>query len=341
MIYQINGYDAYYFHLCSFLIHCFNALIVFFLSRRIFDLFGIGNGLKLPYIVALIWSIHPLNVEAVVWVSASKIVLFTFFSLLSFLYFIKAIQQNSIGNYLISTGLFFLSCCCKEQAMVTPFIFLLFVFCYKRASGQQILKWRRYLGCIAGMYCITAVFIVISWQANNLADPQFTPIVKYSGLQRIMLTFYCVNFYLTNFLMPIHLHYHYPYPVQPGETMSLSFYVYPLLLIGCLIFLYLILRRSRHRYFYLLGTGIFLLQILLVLQIIPMPRPAIMADRYMYIPSYALLLLLIAGIDNTLSTLRYRNFWIAFNMSLGVYVFFLTVYSHQLVLRWINFNLVN
>jgi hypothetical protein len=79
----------------------------------------------------------------------------------------------------------------------------------------------------------------------------------------------------------------------------------------------------------------------LELQIIPMTRPAIMADRYMYLPSFSLILLAVSWVVNSF----YKNIHHFLPqrlilMFILIMFFFFVTYSEQLVFNWSQFNIV-
>lgn len=341
LIYQINGYDAYYYHLFSVILHLLNTVVVYYIARRIFLLFSINNVNICSFLLSLLWCINPLNVEPVVWISASKVILFSSFSLLSFLNFIKAYQYGKEKYFLYSILFLLLSCFCKEQAIVTPVMFILFVICLNGKKRMQPLKWKSWIGYFSIMLLISIIFGLISLKANSLATSQFIPIIKYPLSQRIVLSFYCISFYLTSQIIPIHLHYHYPFPINPNEWMPISYYIYPIVFLLFCILLISVIRQSKNSLFYIFGIGMFLLQIILVLQIIPMTRPAIMADRYMYIPSFALLMMLVPiGVNNIYFKIRNQKVKHIIKILLVLYVLYFTIYSHHLVRNWTIINLI-
>lgn len=338
LIYQINGYDPYYYHLFPFLLHCLNTLIFFFLSREVLSSFGIANSRLIAWLVCLLWALHPLNVEPVIWVCGSKILLFTGLSMLSFYLFIKGLQRNSHAQYILATFLFLMACFCKEQAMVTPVMILLYVACFRLHRGDKLLAWKNGDWYILFMLAANIGFAIITINANNVGGN--TPMAYYPLQQRVLLSFYCVNFYLTNLVLPINLHYHYPFPVKPFEAMTLNYYLYPLLFVLFCVMIFRVLKQSPLRYFYLLGIGVFFLQIVMVLQLKPMTRPAIMADRYMYIPSYALLLILLPPIVNGIFMKIQNRNKLLLQASFVLYVTFFFIYSHHLAAQWLNANLI-
>ncbi|RFS19416.1 hypothetical protein DVR12_22540 [Chitinophaga silvatica] len=340
LVYKINGYDPYYYHLFSFIQHCLNVAIIGMLGYKLMTIFKIPNKVLNAYIIALIWGIHPLNVEPTTWIAAVKIGWFCFFSLLSFLYFINGFENNRHFSFIISTFFFLLSCFCKEQSIVTPFIFLSFVLCYKLKEGKVMLKFENYLVYTGLMFFITFCFAILTYRANNLSSTDFTPIAHYPILKRIALSFYCLNFYLTSFIIPIGLHYHYPYPIQPDESMPLLMIIYPFVLLAFFLFVGYMVKRSKYKYYYLFCFLFFAFEICLVLQIIPMTRPAVMADRYMYLPIFPLLLIVIPFLSEWFS--KYANNYkiIGITFFFLCYVLIIIIYSQQLVANWKYYNLI-
>src|SRR3989344_2802932 len=80
--YQIEhllfGFTPFFFHLDNLLLHIANALLVLTITYRISH-----NNLALAAFVAILFAIHPLHTEAVLWASARKDTLAALFFLLS------------------------------------------------------------------------------------------------------------------------------------------------------------------------------------------------------------------------------------------------------------------
>lgn len=91
------GARALGYHLTSLLLHGLNAVLFFFLSRRLLQATAPATkpsdsrGLALwAVLAALLFSVHPLRVESVVWISERKDVLSGFFYLLTLLAYLRA-----------------------------------------------------------------------------------------------------------------------------------------------------------------------------------------------------------------------------------------------------------
>lgn len=97
VIYHFFGINPLYFHGFSLILHLGNTLLVFELIRRLVDLRGgntsepliRANSSLIAFVTALLFLVHPLQVESVVWVSASKVLLYSCFFLAGLLLYLR------------------------------------------------------------------------------------------------------------------------------------------------------------------------------------------------------------------------------------------------------------
>ena len=107
------GLNAKGYHLTNFLLHAVNSVVLFVFVKRITGRSGVS------FAAALFFSIHPLNVENVAWVSERKTLLTTFFALFSLLYYDK-FRRLGGGRFLtISLGFFACAILSKPLAMTS------------------------------------------------------------------------------------------------------------------------------------------------------------------------------------------------------------------------------
>jgi len=198
------------YHLSNVILHLLNVFLVFLL------LTALGVRRDVAYLVCLIFGIHPVNTEAVTYISGRGDVLFTFFSLLCFLFFIFGIRHSSGGfkekiYYFFSIIFYLLALFSKENAVVLPFIMTAFVFLraefFKSLSTDQR---KSYLLCLAVLLLLSFGYLFIrfiflkkatSAPLSLIADAPFWQRVL--TLPRILLT------YIGLIIFPIHLHMEY------------------------------------------------------------------------------------------------------------------------------------
>lgn len=136
--YHFWGLDPKGYHLTNILLHAANSAIVVLIAARILAL-SPGKEEKdlfrtcMPLLAGLIFAIHPLRVESVVWVTERKDVLNGIFSLGSVYCYLLFAGEKMAGKtgkkviclYLFSLTLFTLSLMAKPVSVVIPALLLL------------------------------------------------------------------------------------------------------------------------------------------------------------------------------------------------------------------------
>jgi protein O-mannosyl-transferase len=132
----IGGNEAGIYHLTNLILHFINCCLIFFLFLRL----RYNQGLSL--FVAIIYSIHPLFVHAVVWLPSRGDLLVTFFCVLSFIFLIKFNEVRKWVSYLFHIISFLLATLSKEPALLFPIVLFMWYFVINKnglTSKQGIL----------------------------------------------------------------------------------------------------------------------------------------------------------------------------------------------------------
>jgi len=109
-------------HLTSLLLHVGNVALLFLLLVRT------THSIWRSAFVAVVFAIHPLNVESVAWVSERRNVLSLFFGLLTVLSYTSYVRKRSVPRYLLVMTLFSLALMSKPLVVTLPFVLLLLDF---------------------------------------------------------------------------------------------------------------------------------------------------------------------------------------------------------------------
>ena len=118
--FEIYGLDPFGHHLTNLLFHTLNSLLLFFvlmkMTKRIWQ----------SAFVAVLFALHPLNVESVAWIAERKNVLSGFFFFLTIWFYIKYSERKKNYGWII---LFFaLGLMAKPMLVTLPFLLTLFDF---------------------------------------------------------------------------------------------------------------------------------------------------------------------------------------------------------------------
>lgn len=131
------GLHESFMHLENILLHALNVILVFLIARRI----AIAEKLEfvepLAFSAALIFALHPINTEAVNWISGRTDLLAAFFVLSSLLFLLIALSANSLMWCLFAAGAMFVGAFAKEPAIFyLPAAFLI-ILTYDRVCFRQ------------------------------------------------------------------------------------------------------------------------------------------------------------------------------------------------------------
>lgn len=273
LTYQIEhllfGFDSFIFHLDNLLIHVAGTWLAF----------GVLNMLlrdaKAAFLGALIFAIHPVQTEAVAWVSGRKELLFTAFLLGSVLLYLRGGRRANLWSLI----LFACALLSKPTALVLPL--LLPVLDYWR-DGEWSKKsvtgnWPYWLLAFA------AGVIALFGRGDTLA--------LLSPFETILLAFRSTAFYLGKFFVPLNFSAIYPAP-SDLTLASMWQWLSILLVIGLGVAAWF----SRKKYPELLtGVAWFFLALLpSFLAYAKSNAVTLGADRYMYLPLLGLAFLIAA-----------------------------------------------
>lgn len=276
-VYESFGMRSLPFHIVNVVLHIGCVLLTFFFVKKLLVLYGESHSDKLyliAFLTALCTAIHPLQVEPVSWISASKILSCSFFFLSGLVVYSYYISKPTVLKYVFIVLLFICSFLSKEQAIVFPLCLILIDWTIKRNMKWRSLWLEKFpFILLSFLFCLVTV-ISYETSISEVVDNGF-----YTIGQRLVFMGYSLTEYVTKLIIPFNLMYMYPFPIQPGETLSVRFYIYILTLLATFYFLWI----GRKNRIFVFGFYFFVIQLILILHIVPMPRSTIVADRYLYL----------------------------------------------------------
>ena len=249
---QTFGTIAGEVHLTNVVLHAVTAILVFIFLQQL-------TGAAFPsFAGALIWAVHPMRVESVVWIAERKDVLCGLFYVAALIAYLR----RRLG---ITFVLFLLSLLSKGMAVTFPLAMLAVDFLDRRKAFAEKIPF----------FVMSAVFGALGYVAQRAkgALPEL-PGFTFTPIEKVALSCRALLFYLGKLILPIHLSAFYPYP----KSVSFFDWLAPLVVIGIAAML---LRAPRVLTFAFL---FFVVTISVVLPLVSIGR-TIAADRYTYIPS--------------------------------------------------------
>ncbi len=290
-IYAVFGYHPAAYHLYPMLLHIINSCLVLALIQRLVGgRTDVVTARRVAFVTALLFAIHPIQVESIAWISASKIPLYTFFVLLAMLAYIRYARTGKTGFYIAAFLLFVCSFGSKEQSVVLPVTLLLLDWVLGRTSvpcGEEPGKpagkqpWG-YLLLEKLPFILFALFAGLFTYANQ---SEYV-IEKWAGYpfgQRMVFACYSLVEYFGKLVFPANLLYMYPFPMAPGLPLPARYFIYPVIIAAFTYFLIRIAKPNNWPVFF--GLLFFLVNMALMLHVVAMSRFTIIADRYVYLAS--------------------------------------------------------
>ena len=275
---QLFGMRAGLHHLPSVLFHALAALCLFGFLRR-------ATRARWPSaLVALLFALHPLHVESVVWVAERKDVLCAFFWFLALWAYVRYAERPGVGRYLLVLLPFCLGLMSKPMIVTLPLVLLLLDVwpLGRRPAFREKLPFFA-LSAAGAM----ATYLVQRGSAAVQALGAFPLGLRLENA----LVSYVV--YIARMLWPARLAVFYPYPSQiPWWQAVLA----ALALAGISI---LVLRCRRSRPYLAAGWLWYLVTLAPVIGLVQVGAQA-RADRYMYVPMVGLAIMLAWGVADWL-----------------------------------------
>lgn len=276
--YKFSGLNPFVYHLTNLIFHLLNSILVYLILFRLFK-----NNFAAA-LAAVLFVVHPLHTESVVWITERKDMLYSFFYLLAILFYLYG-KESRTKKYDLYIYLFFiLSCLSKASAVTLPVVLLLIDYFSEKKVTAGYLKEKIPLFVISILFGI----INIMAQYEKPLTGTLMEIPKFDVFSKILIVFHNYTFYMYKTIVPINLSAFYPYPDPSLSGLPVVFWAAPFIT-GIIIYLVYLNRKIDSVMIF--GMLFYTITILPVLQIVPVGR-AITADRFAYLPLLGLLLVL-------------------------------------------------
>lgn len=281
LIKSVFGFNPFVYHLMNLIIHIINVILVYKIIKKILSLIKAGYTeerlIILGFLTSLIFAIHPLQVESVAWISASKIPIYSLFYFIGILFYLNYLKtEKKYFIYLILLSIL-ISFGFKEQGITLPIALICIDIVLGRVNFKLFSIWNILIKEKIPFYILGIGLWYFSAQLGigNFSEDAFP------FYQRIIFGAQSLSEYIFRFLAPVKMYYFYYYPMDKGEDLPLLNFGY--LLIALIILIYFISVIRRKNRILMFGFLFFISNIFIVLHLIPMPRTFMTADRYMYV----------------------------------------------------------
>lgn len=307
---QLFGLNAGWHHIVNLLLHLANTLLLFSVLLQM---------TKAPWrslFVAGAFALHPMHVESVAWIAERKDVLSTLFWMLTMIAYLRYVRRPAVSRYLLTLILFILGLMAKPMLVTLPFVLLLLD--YWPLERMRITNHREDIGLddanannipqkpIGYLILEKVPFLIFSIISSVITFMDksklgvFTTVENLSLSRKIGNAIVSYVIYIDKMIWPSRLAVFYPHP---GNSLSMTKVVLSgalLLLISFLIYI------ARKRKYLTVGWLWYLGVLVPVIGFIQTGSHA-WADRFSYIPSIGLFIIVAWGAKELFAKLPYRK----------------------------------
>jgi Flp pilus assembly protein TadD len=274
----LGGLSPWFWHLSSVLLHVACTYLVYLLSKRLIGS-EVGAG-----VAAALFAVHPIHVEAVTWVSASNEILFSLLTLGAVLVLLSPAHCGGRWPIVLSALLYFAGLFAKETGAALAILLIALAWMrLKYLKGS----WIKRLALAGGPYVAgTLMYLIIrGWVLHGMGVEQG----ERSWREVIFSSPSFMLFYLRKLIAPLALSGAYVNPIHSSPTPA---FWLPILA----IFLFVVLLTwlaFRVNPIFGFSAALILLPLLPALALIRVyPGGDITHDRYLYVPSVGLCILI-------------------------------------------------
>lgn len=296
--------------------HCAATVLLFLALSRM------TGSIWRPAVVAMLFGLHPINVESVAWVTERKNVLCAFFTFASLLCWAHYVVKMRVAAWLGALFLFACALLAKPMAVPLPFALLLLDAWPLRRWGA--VPWQRLILEKAPLFALS-IFVsqMALWATQTRDSAETYEVLGFAARFTNAIT--SIGHYLLDLLWPARFAVIYPHPISaswlPAICVGLG-----LLAITCAAWFF----RRSHPWF-IVGWLIFCGMLVPSLGFVQVGSQA-RADRFTYLAQTGIWVALVW----TVASLRPRHFPRAFSIAVIGILLALGVLTSRQVAVWRN-----
>lgn len=324
--YKIGSLNPKVFTLTNLILHIFNSIFVFWLVVLLAESilspdknvkFDTKSTYLLGFITAILFAVHPMNVESVAWISERKNLLYAFFFLLSIINYVLYLKKGNPCYYLLSILFFIFSLLSKGVAVSLSLCIVIIDYFFQRKliSKKVIIEKIPFI-------VLSLIFGIITIRAQK-SESALVGAVNFPFYKQFSFASYGFINYLSKLLIPANLSAYYSYPLRPSSIHWICMFL-ALLMVTLLIRFRKIFNRLV-----IFSILFYLANIIFLIQILPVGN-AIMAERYIYVSSIGFFLLLAVLFQ------KMANRYSVMYFILATIIVFYAFTSHQRLKVWNN-----
>ena len=308
---QLFGLNPSWHHMTSLLFHIASTLLLFWILKRT------TGAVWRSVFVAAVFALHPLHVESVAWAAEHKDVLSGFLWMLTIFAYVRYTERPIIRRYLLVFLVFSLGLMAKPMLVTLPFVLLLLDYWplnrFQRPdqNGTETVLQSK---SVARVYSGSSVWRLIAEKIPLFALAGISGVITFIvqkkagsvwGTEILSLNLRIANAlvsyikYIGKMIFPTRLAVLYPYSRKGFTSWQL---------IVCILILFVVsafvIYTARRRRYLIVGWLWYLGTLVPVIGLVQVGAQS-MADRYTYLPSIGVFIMVAWGVVELSAKWRY------------------------------------
>ncbi|GJM17150.1 MAG: O-GlcNAc transferase [Thermodesulfobacteriota bacterium] len=302
------------FHLTNIILHCVSTVLLYFLVLLLLKEFHVKARELIALISSILFAVYPLHVESVTFISARGDILAAMFLFLGFSFYILSYRRIF---YLFLAGIcFLLALLSKEVAIVFPIIILSFDFLSQRLFNRSNLFKYAIIALIAIFYFLIRSKSYLTFgEILNKGSSELSQ--GFLSISEILLNTYL--FYVIKLVFPYNLN---PF-IDSGPNWGVIGLIVSIILVLVLFVAVLIsIKRNENITAFSILWILATLLPAAIIAIFPLALTKL-ADRFLYIPSAGICILL--GYIIYKLSVRFNRIWYSYALTAILAISFIVV----------------
>ncbi|MRR53666.1 MAG: hypothetical protein EG822_04020 [Deltaproteobacteria bacterium] len=259
------------YHITNVLIHLCNTLLIYYLTSLLLK--GTRDTAFYSFIAGLIFAVHPVNSETVVWISCRPDLLCCLFSLLSLVIVIKSERITAPAIFISLFFVYICSLLAKEASFFLPLIIVYYYF-----QERKYISTQKTVAASAAISLAIGLYLLLRKGLPHISATGETLTAKHGvfSSQALLDIIAAFGFYIRKLLFPFPLNFTI---TEINSTLYASLLI---IFIAAAVFLR---KNSTGFRFPILFLATSLIPPIGAMLLIPIWTPY--AERYLYLPSVA------------------------------------------------------
>jgi len=292
------------FHLTNIILHCVSTVLLYFLVLLLLKEFHIKAPELIALISSILFAVYPLHVESVTFISARGDILAAMFFFLGFSFYILSYRRIF---YLFLAGIcFLLALLSKEVAIVFPILILSFDFLSRRLLNRSnLFKYAIIVLIAISYFLIRSKSYVTFGEIVNKGSSELSQ--GFLGISELLLNTYL--FYVIKLVFPYNLN---PFIDSVPNWGVVGLIVSVILVLVLFVAVLISIKRNENITAFSILWILATLLPAAIIAIFPLALTKL-ADRFLYIPSAGICILL--GYIIYKLSVRFNRVWYSYALT--------------------------